>query len=333
MKKLLLFAVALAACGQLINAQDYEWPLAGDLNEIKSTGLNGVDQGDDAITFVQDAGLNKAVAYFDSSAWVKLPSLFAGVNEASVSLWYKLKQRVAWQRLYVFGQGQGTGGSAAVSPYNVFMFIPENADGKIRFTYHTLSGSDSWYDLDVDSTAAYSDTAVWYHSVVTMGLDSMKVYVNGKKVASKVLLSTDKLSDLASDADYQDGDNVLGRSYWDTDPKLRGYLSDLRIYKSVLSETQIDSLYEATLAAATVTGISNTAVKADIANVYVSNRHIIVSLNEGSSSAKVAVYNVSGILVSYKTASEISNLEFIAGVYIVKVTTSTGTSVSKVVIP
>ena len=166
-----------------------------------------------------------------SSQYVTLPTgVVNGLTTCTITSWVYLNSTSNWARIFDFGTGT-----------NNYMFLsPQNgANGKIRFAIRTASVAEQI----IDGTASLP-TAGWHHVAVTLNGATGTLYVDGAQVGQNTAMTLNPTS-LGSTTQ-----NRLGRSQF-ADPYLNGKIDDFHIYGTVLTATQIGTLYS---------GLGNTTV-------------------------------------------------------------------------
>jgi hypothetical protein len=194
------------------------------------------------------------------------------------------------------------------------MVIPVsgNAD-KFRFTLSNPDGA--WLDADVDAEVFKPEVGTWYFSAVIIKPDSVIVFNN-----DQVVVETEFTRDLSTLDDTQ---NALGKSFW-PDALFTGALSDLRVYKSELTRQQVIDIYNGHTS---IQNVNLSKIKA-----YAANNRIHVTTQSKNASALVSVYDVTGSLVQIKTVSELENVTFRSGVYLLKVNDKNSNYTAKVIV-
>ncbi|MBN2485845.1 MAG: T9SS type A sorting domain-containing protein [Bacteroidales bacterium] len=296
-KNLLLLAIAALCFGQLTLAQDYHWPLTADLNDVVG-GKNGTNSG---VTFENDA-VRGPVAYFNGDAYAKLPSFVNGNSEITIALWFRMDEVRPWSRIYSFGKGDQT------EPKDVMMVIPVNgaADPVAGFYRFTLSDPDGpWADIDIDTNIVNIETGQWYFSAVVLKPDSIIVYHNNQQVFAE----SGFVRNLST---LEDNENALGKSFW-PDALFKGALSDLRVYKSALSKSEIEAIYQLE----PPSSVGNNSFNSNT-HFYSNSNQIFVRSENLTGNEIVRVYNLMGSLVVEKPVSSLSSVQFNKGIYIVQ---------------
>jgi hypothetical protein len=178
---------------------------------------------------------NKAVA-FDKGAWIEVP-YNAGINpsEITISVWVKANGISANNRFL------------GLHSWNGYKFQMQDTP-KSFFTAATVA--DGIYDRDTDPVLA-ADT--WYNLVVTFGGGKMTFYVNGEQGTQHdtpgamapvvghnlaIGVGSSKYADV--DTNY-DVDKIIPVAWGGF---FNGTMDELRIYKKVLTASQIATIYE-----------------------------------------------------------------------------------------
>jgi len=153
--------------------------------------------------------------YLDGgTGYAKLPYALGSMSEMTFCSWvYSTDRNSIWQRIFDFGNG--TGEYMFLSPYN---------GSVMRFAITDGSGEQQ---LDIERLGTG-----WHHIALTMGADSVAIYVDGE-LAGSTRGITLRPSDINPVMCY------LGRSQFPADPYFKGYLDDVRFYNYPLSQDEI----------------------------------------------------------------------------------------------
>lgn len=174
---------------------------------------------------------------FNNGAKVTIPyNTLINPAKMSVSLWVNAKE--------IRGNNRFMG----LHSWNGYKF--QLQDGNKSF--FTASTSDGIWDRDTDPPL---ELDTWYQLVVTMGDGNMTFYINGTKtttwdntpgtmvaVADHDLVFGVGSSKFAATPDNYDIDKIIPL---DWGGYFYGSLDEIRIYKSVLTDSQVSSIYEA----------------------------------------------------------------------------------------
>jgi hypothetical protein len=309
MKKHLSLSVLFALIvGLSMSAQVHHWPLKTDLND-RIGEKHGTNNG---VSFETD-DTRGPVANFNGESYANLPSVINGLDEVTVTCWFRMDEKRVWSRIYTFGKGDQT------EPKDVFMVIPVGGNEEMyRFTLSDPSGP--WVDIDFPKDIIDIQVDTWYFSAAIVKGDSIIIYHNDTKVFAESGF-TRPISTL------EDTENALGKSFW-PDDLWKGALSDLRIYDAGLSEAEVVALYQETLTG--WTDVPEVKTKANEPLVYSRYSKIEVKLNQPRYDEQVSVYNVTGALVGQKPVAELGSLSFDTGIYLVKIVGSNVNYAAKV---
>lgn len=188
-------------------------------------GNNGTKIG--TLEYESNSPRYQSATYFNGTdAYIKAPQLTLDFNGVSFSMWYNIKSRSNWMRLFDFGNakegkaftfGLGLYGEAAT---NLYFFG--------RYADLTSIDASTGYSLNKLNT--------WYHIACTISKGTVKIYVNGS------LIKTLTLSKLPTGSQTMTH-NLLAESNWSADPCSNCRISDFRIYATCLSDSDIQELY------------------------------------------------------------------------------------------
>lgn len=180
-----------------------------------------------------------ALSLDGTKSFVMLPASVGNLSEMTIGLWYSQTNNSAnWARLFDFGNGE-----------QQYMFLTANNGSQMRLAFK--NGGDE------QTLSTNSPGAGWHHVVVTIGEETVTLYVDGQ------------LRCQTSDIDIRPADfhpvmNYVGRSQFVADPLLKGFVDDLRIYNFALSASDVAKWYEGN----DVVGIENLPEERGDAPVY-----------------------------------------------------------------
>jgi hypothetical protein len=157
-------------------------------------------------------------------------ALVSGLSSTTLECWITWSGGNAWQRIFDFGNGSGTGQS-------YFYLTPRagNTPNVMRVAF-TPDGYSNEVSLNA---AAVLPSGVMKHVavVVNSANDTWSLFVDGAQVGTGAL--TLRLSVL------RDVNNWLGRSAFSADPWLAGSIQEFRIYGAALTEPQLATSFRA----------------------------------------------------------------------------------------
>jgi hypothetical protein len=174
-----------------------------------------------------------------SDQYVDLPpAILSGLTNATFEAWVTWTGGSAWQRIFDFGDNDGTtAGAQGPNGTNYLFLSPKavNSSGKLRVAY-TLSGPSG--EVLIDAASALPSGARAHVAVVVDDeADTLALYMNGASAGSVALTTP-----LAS---IDNANNWLGRSQFQPDPEFGGQIHEFRIYSSARTSTQIQASFSA----------------------------------------------------------------------------------------
>lgn len=171
------------------------------------------------------AGQNgNAVSLDGTSGYVSMPSgILSNVNDVTISAWVKLDTVSQWARIFDFGTGT-----------NSYMFlVPQSGSSNLKFAI-TTNGNNNEEQINAPILAIGS----WKHITVTISGNTGILYVDGLEVARNENMTL-KPSSLGNTTQ-----NYLGKSQFEHDPYLDGFVDDFRIYNTALNADEVKTLFD-----------------------------------------------------------------------------------------
>jgi hypothetical protein len=210
------------------------YPFNGDVKDYSGYQNDGIAEG---VTFTTDRH-NKAnsACTFGSSAWIDVPqsSTLTQTDDKSMSVWVYLP---ANENLVMYP----TLISKADNDYQTYCIQLNASDGygvnQYKFDFFFGSGTTNYLCNSVENYTDYTNK--WVHIVATYSKSEgvSKIYING------ALSNTVNVGSFSSN--YSNGDLYIGKAgniYGQT--FFTGYMDDIRIYKRVLTQQEIEALYK-----------------------------------------------------------------------------------------
>jgi hypothetical protein len=161
----------------------------------------------------------KAASLTSGSNYIQLPTQIANMREMTICTWVNLRSTTAWQRIFDFGNGTEN-----------YMFLTPSNGSEMRFVMK--NGGD-----EEILSASKLGTFSWAHIAVSIGDDAVTLYINGEEVAKSTNM-TIRPSDIKPVMNY------IGRSQFSSDPMIKAYIDDFRVYNYALSQEEIMSITE-----------------------------------------------------------------------------------------
>ncbi len=157
---------------------------------------------------------------FATNKYMTIPNVFTG--NFTISMWARPSSLNDYQRLFDFGKG------------DYYIALYQYSDGNIGICYNTGGGNVNAY-----ATPGIVKVNEWAHYLVIVDGSKVMVYVNNVNVLTVNMPKT--ISQILNDQpDFSD--NFIGKSKYLSDPYFNGSIDDIRIYASVLSNTDISTL-------------------------------------------------------------------------------------------
>lgn len=268
----------------------------------------------DAASFADGKSGGYALSMTTTDAFAQLPADIADHKQLTVAAWVYWKGSSNWQRVFDFGNGE-----------DEYMFLTTRASsGKLRFAIKNNGDEQS---VDGGSMTAYRNK--WVHIAVTLGDDSVTVYVDGEPVASSTTITL-------RPTDFHPLVNYVGHSQFAADPNFNGYVDDLRIYSYALSGDEVKNLVDDAngIDDVTVAAQSDFSVDASSANRQMALRY---SQPNGESDVVYNLYDLQGKLVKTVVGRNGETTTFDAsamagGVYVVQAQCGRASRSQKVVV-
>ena len=166
-----------------------------------------------------------SVLFLDGRSHVELPrNLFDRTTQATIEVWVKWNRFNNWSRVFDFGREENA-------------VVLQNEKSSNTLNYRIWDRSGKQHGIQAKKAV---NTGAWYHIAVVSGSGGMKFYINGR------LVDRDNFSGSLSEA--AGGNNFIGKSNWPKDKMFEGYISELRIWSKMRSQSEIRFAMEKALA-------------------------------------------------------------------------------------
>lgn len=192
------------------------WMMEGNLNDESANMMDAAAYGN---VRYQDGHEGQSI-HVMSSQYVQLPYEVASSDELTVTMWVKISNTTAWQRLFDFGNDT-----------DHYLFLTPSNGSVMRFAIKN-GGDEQTVDCQTKLTAN-----AWKHVAVTIGSEKTVVYVDGVEAGSSTGV-TIRPSDIHPVMNY------LGRSQYLSDPSLLGDYDDVRIYNYAVSADDVKTIMD-----------------------------------------------------------------------------------------
>ena len=196
---------------------------------FEGTGTAVVDDISGANGTVVNAALNDSstltLAGGTTNQYVDLPDgIISALTDATFEVWLNWQGGGGWQRIFDFGDMNGTNG-------DTYVFVTPQRAGSPNALRATMSLAGSASEVVINGTAALGTGALHHVALVVDHQTELRLYLDGVLVSSAA--NTRALASL------NDVNNWLGRSQYSVDPSLGGTYHEFRIYDAALSATQV----------------------------------------------------------------------------------------------
>jgi len=190
--------------------------------------------------------INNGIKLNGVNNYVEIPDgLIERLSDFSVSTWVNMDSAATWSRIFDFGSGTAS----------TMYLTGANGSGKMEFRLLTgIRGSQT-----VQASVALP-TKTWNFVTVTLGGDTLKIYLNGTLVGSAAAFTLRPYDLGKTTANY------IGKSQY-PDPYFKGTIDDFRLFNYALSSSEIaDLMAQATTPPAIVTNLSSSILTLDELN-------------------------------------------------------------------
>ena len=209
--------------------------------------------------------------------------------QRSVSIWYKVANASSDNVLFVYGSASGQ------QAYGV-----------------SFNNANSWYNFSwLTNTAATnpSNDGQWHHLVTTFDQSrNVKIYVDG------VLLSQQTQNGWDTNATATNFDFWLGGLFSENSSPFDGYVDDLKIYNTALSQTEITNLYTNNTLSSSNFSQNNLEV-----SLYPNPVRDILNIETALEIESVEIYNIQGQKVLTSNQKQINVSDLATGMYMVRI--------------
>ena len=212
--------------------------------------------------------------------------LAMGTSPFSISLWYK-STGGGRDDIYLLHKGTH---SATYGALGTGKWIGIQYKAGQRFTF-AIDDDVTKTDLNITNPGLYFD-GEWHHLVCMrdVSADKLKVYIDGVKIQE----ITDNTGDISEQAEF-----VIGNCNYNFDTPLPGYMDELEVYNSALTDAEVAYLYNAS-----AVSVFNKTSPANPLSGYpnpFSDRFVLDIPQDAGSSLVVKIFDLAGKLVYSET--------------------------------
>ncbi|HEX6427707.1 MAG TPA: LamG-like jellyroll fold domain-containing protein, partial [Niastella sp.] len=193
----------------------------------------GTTYGTLAATATRDTGKTGNALKLDgtSTSYATLPAgIMSTVTDFTISAWVKMDALANWMRVFDFGN------STTQYMYFTVQGGTTTANGVTLSTvkYGIKNGGT---ELSVTSPYAFP-LNTWVHLAVTQSADTVKLYINGALVATKLNININPSQLTPTGTTTGTSLNYLGKSQFN-DPLFKGSIEEFKIYKRALPASEV----------------------------------------------------------------------------------------------
>lgn len=187
------------------------------LNDNTENAFNAVGKGTIRYTNTHQSG-DASLSLTGINNYIQLPYSVGDMKEMTICTWINWRNSSSnWQRIFDFGNGT-----------DQYMFLSPSNGSQMRFAIKNKG------DEQTLSTTRLG-TLNWRHVAVTLGKDSVCIYIDGVLKASTTDITI-------RPSDFHPVLNYIGRSQYAADPFLNAYIDDLRIYNYALNADELTAV-------------------------------------------------------------------------------------------
>ncbi|MBO5880603.1 MAG: RICIN domain-containing protein [Paraprevotella sp.] len=244
--------------------------------------------------------------------FVQLPTAIANHRNMTIASWIYWRGGDQWQHLFDFGNDE-----------NEYMYLTVRSDESNKVKFAIKNGEEEQF-LTANKTLT-SVRNKWAHLALSMGEDSVAIYLNGELIGSSKDITI-------RPSDFQPIMNYIGRSQFANHPTFKGRIDDFRIYNYALSKKEIQQLVN------DVTGINEPIAKnmgIHIQSTLIGQELVVdFSTGNGTDGIHLQIFNTQGALLrdintTKQESTRINVSDFPNGLYILKATSGKETGTRK----
>ncbi len=258
------FVIQKNVNAQIIKSLTHRYCLDGDALDGVGTN-NGIVYG--AVSDTDRFGKPNSAMYFNgTSDYIDLPDDIWVSGDFSVSAWVKVDYSTGaghWPRVFEFGNG--------IDQDNVFFTTSKGRSDYVTLglhkcssslrTYHTPYSSGTLKSLPSSSTLISSHLPDWYHLVVTLKDDSVKIYINNSLVDASIT-SNPPCSVIRKL-------NYFARSNFPSDNYYHGSLDDIFIFDDAITDADVETLFKNQWCGSIIPKEDTTETPTDTTNTFI----------------------------------------------------------------
>jgi len=188
---------------------------------------------------------NQVVTNARAEQYVRLPTFSTDISGITFTCWFRSNNNGTWARLFEFANSL-----LNESNNNINLFINNSFIGNGIRQYN--------YNIQNTNIVPEINDNIWRHVAWTINTNGIStLYINGQSVFSQQAIYPYPIN-LTT--------NFLLKSVWNPDPSYNGAIDEFAMYKTVLSDTAINTIYDSTK---TIYSYYNDGSDNQIASTYV----------------------------------------------------------------
>ncbi len=229
-----------------------------------------------------------------------------GNNPRTVATWIKFNQYNATGGSYIFSYGNAVNGQAFGLTMNYNNGLEQ---------YNWGAGYSVTITINENSNVFFNN-GQWYHLVTTYDGTKIKIYMNGTLIKTQNLAinTSNTINNL-----FKIG-ATPSTSSWLT---LNAAIDDLKIFDVALTDAQVSSLFNGTLAT------SESSKTENYISIYPNPAKDVVFVKSEKQITKIELYDFSGKKLKEYTSKEINISSLKRGNYLIKITDKEGNTQTK----
>jgi hypothetical protein len=168
---------------------------------------------------------NQVVTNAKADQYIRLPTFSTDVSGLTFTCWFRSNNNATWARLFDFANSLLNDGNN-----NINLFINNSYIGNgINQYYYPITNTNIVPEINDN---------IWRHVAWTINTNGIStLYINGQSVFSQQAIYPYPINRTT---------NFLLKSVWNPDPSYNGAIDEFAMYKTVLSDTAINTIYDST---------------------------------------------------------------------------------------
>lgn len=168
---------------------------------------------------------NQVMTNAKADQYIRLPTFSTDITGLTFTCWFRSNNNGTWARLFEFANSLLNDGNN-----NIVLFMNNSYIGNVINQYY-------YFILNTNIVPEINDN-IWRHVAWTINTNGIStLYINGQSVFSQKAHYPFPISRTT---------NFLLKSNWNWDPSYNGAIDEFAMYKTVLSDTAINTIYDST---------------------------------------------------------------------------------------